>query len=272
MEYRCPKCKQELRCEGSMYRCGEGHTYDIARKGYTNLFLSNRKLSGDNKDMVLARTNFLSNGYYQPLQQRLCEILRKIDPATIVDAGCGEGYYTNACKLALPNCEVYGFDVSKFALQQAAKAKHNVHYAVASVKELPLKDACCDVILSVFAPIYIEENNRILKEKGFFIKVEPAPKHLYELKQILYQEVYDNESEAQVYQGMKLIHEEILDYTCDLQSQSDIQALFQMTPYYYRSPKDTSAKLEAMNALHTRISFHIEIYQKEESLNAYTQS
>lgn len=262
MKYRCPKCKLELQRIEQTYRCSMGHTYDIARKGYTNLFLSNRRMSGDNAEMVHARTSFLSNGYYQPLQERLCAILQTINPYSMVDAGCGEGYYTNACKAVLPACEMYGFDVSKFALQHAARDKQGVAYAVASVKELPLMDACTDVILSVFAPIYIEENKRILKKNGLFIKVEPGPKHLYDVKKVLYQKVYDNEAQAQCYEGMKLIHEELLDYSCDIKGQSNIQALFQMTPYYYRSPKDTSAILQAMDFLHTRVSFHIEIYQK----------
>lgn len=263
MKYLCPKCKAELQKEAHSYRCEHGHTYDIAKSGYTNLFLSNKKMSGDNKEMVQARTQFLSNGYYQPLQEKLCSIIKKLAPKTIVDAGCGEGYYTNACKNVCEHSEFFGFDVSKFALQQAAKAKNGVQYAVASVADLPLADSSADVIISVFAPIYIEEFQRILKEGGFFIKVEPGPKHLYDLKQILYTDVYDNEAEAVFYEGMKLSDEQLLEYVCDIHSQADIKALFQMTPYYYRSPKQTSEQLQAMQQLSTRIQFHIELYQKE---------
>lgn len=263
MEYRCPKCKQMLSRIEQTYRCENGHTYDIAKSGYTNLFLSNRKMSGDNKEMVQARTRFLSHGYYEPLLQRICALVKENKPDVLIDAGCGEGYYTNACKTQLPNCEIFGFDVSKYALMQAVKAKNKVQYAVASVKDMPLVDGCGDMLISVFAPIYIEEVRRILKSNGIFLKVEPGPKHLYELKTILYDEVYDNEAEAVSYEGMALIHEELLDADCDIQSQEDIQALFQMTPYYYRTSKEAGMRLMELEHLSTRIQFHIELYQKQ---------
>lgn len=39
----CPKCKKELKKEDHCYRCPEGHSFDIARQGYVNLFETKEK-------------------------------------------------------------------------------------------------------------------------------------------------------------------------------------------------------------------------------------
>lgn len=258
----CPKCKQALQKIEHSYCCEQHHTYDIAKSGYTSLLLTNKKTTGDNKEMVQARTRFLQHAYYAPLQKRLCELLQEKNPSVVVDAGCGEGYYTNAFQQALPMSNIYGFDLSKHALQQAAKAKSGVTYAVASIADVPLPNACADVVVSVFAPVFDKEIARILKRGGVLIKVEPGPKHLYDMKQVLYETVYDNEADAFVYEEFQLKQEEMVDYEMEIHGQEDIHALFQMTPYYYRSPKDTSAILLEKETLVTRIQFHIEVYEK----------
>ena len=47
-----------------------------------------------------------------------------------------------------------------------------------------------------------------------------------------------------------------------LPCQADIHALFQMTPYYWKTPKAGAARLAALDTLTTRISFRIHIFQK----------
>lgn len=260
--YCCPKCKNPLHIQEREYVCENNHHYDIAKQGYVHLLLGNKKMTGDNQEMVHARTQFLNHGYYEILRQRICELIKEQTPHTLIDAGCGEGYYTNKIKTELPKCDVFGFDLSKFALKEAAKAKTGVHYAVASVADLPMIDACSDVMLTIFAPIYPAEIKRLLKEHGCFIKVGPGPKHLWELKQVLYETVYENKRD-QPMEGFHLIHEERLETEIHVIGKKDINALFSMTPYYYRSPKETSVQLKNMESLVTRIQFQIEIWQKQ---------
>ena len=45
-------------------------------------------------------------------------------------------------------------------------------------------------------------------------------------------------------------------------SQADIRALFQMTPYYWKTPKTGAKRLADLESLTTRISFRIHIFQK----------
>jgi len=247
--------------EAHCYQCKHHHTFDIAKEGYVNLLLGNRKATGDQADMVHARTTFLSHGYYAPLQAHIAALLEDLQPHVLIDAGCGQGYYTNAFAAHLPKCAIYGFDLSKYALKAAAKRCKTVHYAVASAANIPLGDECCDVFLSIFAPLYEQEILRLLKKDAYFIRVGPGTHHLWEMKQALYEHPYENEH-PKAMNAMTLYHEEDLKYPVCVQGEEDICALFSMTPYAYHSPKDSVRRLKKMKQLSVQLQFHIEIWRK----------
>lgn len=257
----CPKCKKELKQIDRSFQCENRHSYDVAKQGYVNLYLTHKKITGDNQLMVNARTRFLNNGHYQQLCNSVIETLSELNLHTLVDAGCGEGYYTNSIKEKL-NLEIYGFDLSKYALKEAARKKNGVFYAVSSVYELPLEDACTDGVLSIFAPVAEKEVCRVLHENGYFVKVEPAEHHLYEMKQVLYEDVYLNEEEPVLYEGFELVERKKLSYMLKLESAQEIQDLFMMTPYYYRSPKKGVEQLNTLEYLETTAEFYIDVYKK----------
>lgn len=258
----CPKCNSELIKNNNVYICKNGHSFDIAKRGYVNLVLGNAKSTGDDKKMVRSRTQFLNQGYYENLRKCIGEILTTCNLHVLVDAGCGEGYYTNYFKQILPLCNVFGFDLSKYAIDEACKAKSGVCYGVCSSFHLPLNDECCDGIISIFAPIDMKENTRILKSKGYFLQVGPGPKHLWELKQKLYSNVYENKIEVG-HEGYKLVKEKYIEDTITINNKEDIWALFQMTPYYWRTPKSKSEQLHQLHRLSTTIQFHVALYKKE---------
>ena len=98
-ELTCPVCGGALHREERSLRCGAGHCYDVARQGYVNLLRTNRskdKRHGDDKRMVAARTAFLDAGYYAPLRDAIAAAATEYTTgdAGVLDAGCGEGYYT----------------------------------------------------------------------------------------------------------------------------------------------------------------------------------
>lgn len=261
----CPKCKERLTKSDHVYTCSNHHSYDIAKRGYVNLLLGNHKSVGDDKAMIVARTKFLNHRYYQRLCEHLTQMIKNLNPVVLIDAGCGEGYYTNQFKEVLPKSTIIGFDLSKSGVDHACTSHTGVLYSVASVFQLPLDNACSDAVVSVFAPIDEKENARILKEKGYFLKVGPAAKHLWELKEFLYQDVYENVEDKSTYELFTLVKEETLTYTITLDNQEDIWALFQMTPYYWKTSKEAVEKLMALSTLTTLVSFHIELYQKKEA-------
>ena len=70
-----------------------------------------------------------------------------------------------------------GFDISKFAVQKAAKRCPELDLAVASAYHLPVADEAVDLVLNVFSPLAIEEFRRVLKKGGYYMYVVPAARH-----------------------------------------------------------------------------------------------
>ena len=108
----------------------------------------------------------------------------------------------------------------------------------------------------------LEEFRRVLRPGGHFLYVVPGPDHLWELKQVLYDRPYPNEEKETPYEGFAYQSIVPVEGTITLPCQADIRALFQMTPYYWKTPKTGAKRLADLESLTTRISFRIHIFQK----------
>lgn len=208
----CPLCAAPLERAAGAYRCPGGHSFDIAKEGYVHLLPPNQKhsaLPGDDREMVLARREFLSGGYYRLLLNTLCSRILALSGETpaLLDAGCGEGWYTagvaQALRAAGRRPQIAGTDISKFALRTAARREKGAEFAVASSYRLPLADGGVDVLLNCFSPLALEEFRRVLRPGGWFLYVVPGAEHLWEMKEILYDKPYPNE-EKETLRGLRL--------------------------------------------------------------------
>ena len=257
----CPKCKKELFRDNNTYKCVNNHTYDIAKEGYVNLLLS-RTASGDGKDLVNGRINFLNQGYYEPLRHDLEQIIAdfcKNRVIKLLDMGCGTGYYTQI----LPKFgESYGLDISKEAIKYASKHDKNTTYIVASNKSAPFSDKYFDVLVHIFSPIFENEDFRLLKNEGILILVEPGPKHLIELKELLYENPYLNEEKSHSYPSLKMANQFSLTYTKEI-NDLDIKNLIMMTPYFYTTKKEILEAFKIDKNIVLTIDFLITIFKTD---------
>ena len=267
--FRCPVCGEPLTESEKLYHCAKNHSFDKAKSGYVNLLpikQKHAKLPGDNPEMVRARRDFLNQGYYQHLQETLCEAVKQYMPSggVLLDAGCGEGYYTKKIADTLPeNCICAGIDISKTAADLAARADKKTKYAVGSVFHLPVGENQISVLVSVFAPYCHAEFLRVLKSGAFLIMVIPSAKHLWELKTAVYDKPYENQVKAYQLENFIFKQKIITEKEIDISSPEDIQNLFQMTPYAYRTSPHEKERLAKLKTLSVRTAFEILIYQKE---------
>lgn len=257
MKLICPVCGHPLNKANNSAVCDQNHTFDYAKQGYLNLLLKQSKDHGDNAEMVKARTDFLNTGAYSFLRDALAEKVLAHHSSTLADLGCGEGYYTSA----LPSAEKYGFDLSKDALKHASKNDPSSNYIVASIFHLPLADASCDTAVTCFAPAATEEIQRILLPGGIFLFVTPGPRHLFEMKSVLYDTPYENEMED-LQTELALESDEMIEqkFICD---QSGLMNLFLMTPYAYKTSTAGRDKLAQAGTLELTGQFRIRTYRKQ---------
>ncbi len=265
--FKCPHCGLPLTVESRSYRCDNNHTYDIAREGYVNLLLSQHKKSrhpGDSKEMIRSRQRFLNKGYYQILADAVAQSTGRSQ--NLLDIGCGEGYYMEILRAAIPSLHLAGIDMSKTAVRLAAKRKMNAHLAVISAYALPFFDEVFDTAVSIFSPISPEETGRVLAENGRLIMVGPGEEHLRTLAEQIYERIvphkgnYDllDDAAAFTLQSQQEIKQSIIV------DGEDVHDLLMMTPYYWHTKPEQQEKLAQLPQLETNIHFYINIYEKLE--------
>ena len=267
----CPLDGLPLSKQGSSWRCESGHCYDIARQGHTHLLPVQNTRSrnpGDSKEMIDARLRFLNEGFYQPIADALNKItLANIPPvASVLDAGCGEGYYLR--QLAAESrpeqtLEILGLDISKPAILAAAKQDKKMNWIVASNANIPVLPKTVDRLICMFGfPVY-SEFARVLKAGGQLILIESGPKHLQELREIIYPVLNPQKEKEIVHDGFKTVSTEILTYQIDLTKREFITDLLAMTPHLFRASAEGKKKAAELRSLSLTVDIKLILLETE---------
>lgn len=271
--FSCPVCGCGLFLNGetviTALKCEKGHSFDLSAQGYVNLMPSDkaRANSGDSPQMMAARSRFLNSGYYGCLKNALSQAVadalqceKSADNPLVVDAGCGEGYYTAAVADRLESenkqARVAGIDISKRGIKAAAKRGSSAAFAAAGIFDMPFGAGRAAVVMSIFAPLCEGEFRRVLAPGGRLIVVSPGKNHLLGLKQAVYDKPYLNDKEPYCPEGFEVagkteVHDDITVHG------ENIGDLFLMTPYFWNTPAEQAARLDGLQSLDTSIDFII---------------
>ena len=263
---RCPVCQGPLLQVGRSLRCPKAHSFDLAKEGYANLLPIQKKHAadpGDGKEMVRARRAFLSAGHYAPLMQALADLCAALPHAHIVDAGCGEGSYDAYLYKALGDePAIVGFDLSKETVRLAAKLLPEAAFCVGGSFCAPVRDGWADLLLNIFSPFAGAEFRRMLRPGGCLVYAVPTARHLYGLKEILYDHPYENEVKDTTYEGFTFVRS--VEAAAELHLTGEtVQQLFAMTPYYWKTPREGAERLASLETLDCRIAFRVHIFRKK---------
>ena len=266
MNFVCPKCGLPFSLLGSSAVCPKKHSFDRARAGYFNLLLSaSGGTHGDNAEMVEARRVFLDTGAYKPLSDKVAELAEKyISGGTVLDIGCGEGYYTDAIYRALlgRGVVVSAFDISREACKRAARRNREIELAVASAYKMPVADGSFSGAVNMFSPLASGEVWRALMPGGIFIMAVPGENHLLGLKRAAYKTPYKNVLADTALEGFELIDTAHIEYNIELKSNAEVRSLFMMTPYAYRTPPQDRERVLMLPSLVTDVEFWVFVYRK----------
>lgn len=268
LDFICPKCGGTLTVSGGSAICGKGHSYDKSRHGYYNLLLTSvGGVHGDNKEMVLSRRAFLGSGHYAPLSALVADLVSKYTDkcGTVLDAGCGEGYYTDEVEKSLFSRDfstrVMAFDISKDAVRETLRKNPRIRAVVAGSYKMPIADGYVDTVINTFSPLAIDEVGRVLCQGGIFVMAIPDVDHLYELKALIYDTPYKNNPHNTEIDGFELIEDRRLSYVMHLRDR-EIRDLFMMTPYTYRTSRAGAMRIDGLTQLDCTADFHIFVYRK----------
>lgn len=250
---KCPVCLKKLNEAEKSFYCVNNHTFDRGKSGYVNLLL-NQTNSGDNKLMIEARSKILDSGYYDKLLNEVIDILNKYQIKSLLDVGCGDGYYSSHIKKSL-GIKVVGMDISKEACIKASKRAKDILFVVASIFNMPFEDNEFEAIFSNFTPHDEKEFSRV--SSMYLIKVIPNKNHLREVKELLYENVIIKEEKIPEFESFRVVEERDIAYTIFI---DDVYSLVKMTPYFYKTKIEVE-KIENAK-LNVSMDFKVLVYKK----------
>lgn len=283
----CPVCGERLHAAERTFRCSTGHTFDVAREGYVNLLLAQHRRSKDpgySKQMIVSRRAFFEASHYRRLADEIADLIVSYLPRRsdriVVDAGCGEGYYLRRlwARLAAADMErsaaLCGIDISKHAIQAAARLDPNGLYAVAGIHRLPLPPATADVLLSHFSPVSGPEFARVVRPGGIVLIGEPGEGHLFSFKGLLYEAPAAHEP-AQPLVGepaFELVGTHRIRYEIALRGPGQVANLLAMTPFYWSVNPATQEALARLDALNTEVDVLVHAYRRAADVASSAES
>ena len=238
--FACPICQENLTLVETSLKCNNRHSFDIAKFGYVNLAPQIKQSTNYDKENFQNRQQILEAGFYQAILEGVSDLLAANPSAkTVLDIGCGEGFYSRKLQESHPDKTFYAFDISKDSVQIAAKSEPNwaVNWFVGDLARLPIKDASMDILLDIFSPANYGEFRRVLSKDGILIKVIPTENHLKEIRQKVQDQLtkkdYSNQDIKNHFQEhFTILTSQTASLTKSITAEQ-LQALLSMTPLLF---------------------------------------
>ncbi len=266
---RCPQCQLPLQQRERSLSCGNNHCFDQAKQGYFNLLPVQKKRSktpGDSNEMVRSRREFLNQNHYLAIAEKVSElaaVAANNNSTSILDCGCGEGYYSQHIIEHLPQgSQLIGLDMSKEAVKSACKRNKSATWIVASGADIPVADHSIDQLICLFTPLSIIEFQRVLKPGGQLIIASTGADHLVQLRQEIYSEVKRNFFDPQPLLDEQLGSVDVqlhrLNFDFELTDSTQILQLLAMTPHQWRASASAREHLKQLKRL--KLTADVTIY------------
>ena len=238
--FSCPICQENLALVETSLKCFNRHSFDLAKFGYVNLAPQIKQSANYDKENFQNRQQILEAGFYQAILEVVSNLLSNSkNTKTILDIGCGEGFYSRKLQERHPDKTFYAFDISKDSVQIAAKSEPNwaVNWFVGDLARLPIKDASMDILLDIFSPANYGEFRRVLSKDGILIKVIPTKNHLKEIRQKVQDQLtnkdYSNQDIKNHFQNnFTILSSKTASLTKPITAEQ-LQALLSMTPLLF---------------------------------------
>lgn len=238
--FACPICQENLTLVESSLKCNNRHSFDLAKFGYVNLAPQIKQSANYDKENFQNRQQILEAGFYQAILEAVSDLLSNSKNAkTILDIGCGEGFYSRKLQESHSEKTFYAFDISKDSVQIASKSEPNwaVNWFVGDLARLPIKDASMDILLDIFSPANYGEFRRVLSKDGILIKVIPTENHLKEIRQRVQDQLtnkdYSNQDIKEHFQEhFTILSSQTASLTKTITAEQ-LQALISMTPLLF---------------------------------------
>ena len=126
------------------------------------------------------------DGRWKSIAQKLIDLYSLKSGSRVLDVGCGKGFLLYEMKMLIPKIEIYGFDISKYAIDNAKEEIKDKIFVYNAEKPYPYEDKYFDLVIS----INTLHNLRIYDLKNALTEIERVGNN-----KLIIVESYDNEEE-----------------------------------------------------------------------------
>ncbi|ENH98019.1 rRNA (guanine-N(1)-)-methyltransferase [Gracilibacillus halophilus YIM-C55.5] len=186
--FACPVCQSMMTVKGTTITCYQGHHFDLAKKGYANLYTQSSPADYD-KTLFESRYQVIQAGLYDELHRLIQMLIQENsskDDFTVLDAGCGEGSHVSHILQPFEQVTGIGLDIAKDGIMTAAKYHSDCIWCVGDLANSPFQSNQFDVILNLLSPANYQDFHRILQPEGMVIKVVPQQNYLKEIRSLVF--------------------------------------------------------------------------------------
>ncbi len=180
---------------------------------------------------------------------RLLSLVPEGRYSTVLDLGCGTGYFNALLQEQLEPGQLLGLDLAEGMIGTAKRAKRSLasSWCCADAEYLPLKDGTCSLIYSNLVLQWcndlsrvFDEASRVLADNGWFVFSSLGPDTLFELKCSWQQaDDYVHVNQFTAKEEIVLAAEEA-GFDCQSQSEKIVMG--------YQQVRDLSATLKSLGA------------------------
>ncbi len=96
--------------------------------------------------------------------RRITRIVTDLQPTTLLDAGCGEGFVADAFLKAMPRARITGFDVLPESVKLAQLRNPRATFSLGDIYNIEHPDNSFDVVYCFEVLEHLQEPDRALKE------------------------------------------------------------------------------------------------------------
>jgi len=185
---------------------------------------------------------------------------------TVLDAGCGEGFYLSRLQTALAQEDgcFLGLDLSKTAARMAAAANKSALFFVGDLRErITCADHTVHLLLNIFAPRNPAEFARVMASHGRLLTLIPTPRHLQGLlgaEDVIGMETAKEEKvEAAMAPYFDLLVVEEITFPLTVQGEQLVD-LVQMTPRARHLPPEKYTQMRRWSAVDTTVSVQMLLF------------
>ncbi|GIU47876.1 MULTISPECIES: class I SAM-dependent methyltransferase [Shewanella] len=221
----CPTCAAKLHFHESSkgYYCDNKHHFDKNAQGYWSFVTSPKfKGSSESRDQLRSKRFLMASGIFAPLTEQLSAVFNKaikgIKDVNHLNYQCADGFYLRSIAQSADNDEITHWGVSEAnnALFAASKDNTPANLLLSPFKKLPFSDQSLDVVTLFDAQLKGKECLRILKKEGVLLMLVPAPRHLWQLKQKIYDNLSEKPQQLNLPKDIELIESTSINFTADV--------------------------------------------------------